>query len=519
MKLLHLLKSITVKNIFDKNKQGQIQEAEIVSIHYKSQDVRQGSMFVAIHGNVTDGHEYIDAALANGASAIVTQRPVDRDSLIIEVEDTRRALSAMAAAFYGNPSESLFLIGITGTNGKTTTAYLVESILLKAGFKVGVIGTINYRYAGRIFKSSVTTPESLDLQRILADMLKHGITHVVMEVSSHAIDQNRIADCWFDVGVFTNLTQDHLDYHKNMDSYWLCKKRLFTENLMSGPKKDRTMAVINCDDPRGSALAGTLMDNSQNTPIKTFKVSDSTIQPEKVRINPGGITGRLSTSKGAFDFKSFLTGKYNLKNIICATVVGTALDLPLDVIKAGVEDIAVIPGRLEPVPNTAGCFVYVDYAHTPDALENVLSSLISMADGRIICVFGCGGDRDKDKRHQMGEIAGRLCDIAIITSDNPRTEEPMNIIAQILEGVRKTSGNEYTPADKEKLLNQKNQKAYVVESDRKKAIELAVNISRTDDIILIAGKGHESSQIIGNKIISFDDRKEAEKALRNLQNL
>ena len=491
-----------------------MEKAEVVSIHYRAQDVKQGGMFVAIQGHVTDGHDYVDVALANGASAIITQKPVERDSIIIEVEDTRKALSAMSACFYGNPSEDLFLIGITGTNGKTTTAYLIESILLKAGFRVGVIGTINYRYLGKIFNSPVTTPESLDLQRILAEMIDQGITHVVAEVSSHAIDQHRTANCWFDVGVFTNLTRDHLDYHKDMDSYWSCKKRLFTENLMSGPKKGRTLAVINCDDTRGKELAWELKDESSK--VEVFELSDNMIRPSNIKCKPRGIAGRLSTIKGDFDFRSFLVGKHNLKNIISATGVGIALNLPLDVIKAGIEDVTSIPGRLEAIPNTAGRFVYVDYAHTPDALENVLSSLRSilrsMAQGRIICAFGCGGDRDKDKRHQMGEIAGRLCDITVITSDNPRTEAPMDIIAQVLDGMRKTSMLEYDRADMDSLLNRK--KGYVVEPDRKKAIELAVTISRADDIILIAGKGHETYQIIGNKTVSFDDRKEAEAALR-----
>jgi len=503
VKLSHLLKSIAVKSVFGEKKEDGMEKAEVVSIHCRAQDVRQDGIFVAIQGYMTDGHDYVDAALANGASAIITQKPVERDSIIIEVEDTRKALSALSAAFYGNPSEALVLIGITGTNGKTTTAYLIESILVKAGFRVGVIGTINYRYLGKIFNSPVTTPESLDLQRILAEMINQGITHVVVEVSSHAIDQHRIANCWFDVGVFTNLSQDHLDYHGDMDSYWSCKKRLFTENLMSGPKKGRTLAVINCDDTRGKELALEL--KAQSSKLEVFELSDNMIRPSNIKCEPNGITGRLSTIKGDFDFKSSLIGKHNLKNIISVTGVGIALNLPLNVIKAGIEDVTRIPGRLEAIPNTAGRFVYVDYAHTPDALENVLSSLKSIAQGRIICVFGCGGDRDKGKRHQMGEIAGRLCDIAVITSDNPRTEAPMDIIAQALNGMRKTSMEEGLGGGK---------KGYVVEPDRKKAIELAVTISRADDIILIAGKGHETYQIIGSKTVPFDDRKEAEAALR-----
>ncbi|MDI6687642.1 MAG: Mur ligase family protein, partial [Desulfobacterales bacterium] len=284
MKLSHLLKSITVKSVSGKKKEGGMDKADVVSIHYRAQDVKQGGVFVAIQGNVTDGHDYVDEALANGASAIIAQKPINWNSIIIEVENTRKALSAISAAFYGNPSEDLFLIGITGTNGKTTTAYLIESILLNAGFRVGVIGTINYRYLDKKFNSHVTTPESLDLQRILAEMLKHGITHVVMEVSSHAIDQHRIANCWFDVGVFTNLTRDHLDYHVDMDSYWSCKKRLFTENLISGHKKGRTLAVINCNDARGKKLAYEL--KAQSSKLGLFGLPDNMIRPSNIKCEP-----------------------------------------------------------------------------------------------------------------------------------------------------------------------------------------------------------------------------------------
>ena len=473
---------------------------EIVSIHYKSQDVRQNGLFVAIPGLVADGHDFIDAALTNGASAVITQKPVNRDTITIEVDNTRKALAAVSAMFYGNPSESLFIIGITGTNGKTTTAYLIENILSKAGFKVGVIGTINYHYSGKTFNNPVTTPESLDLQKILAEMLDNGITHVVMEVSSHSIDLHRIENCRFDVGVFTNLTQDHLDYHKDMDSYWACKKKFFTDILRSGPKKDRAIAVINCDDERGKELAKSLMADTRGSKLKILELSDQMIQPKKIKYDPAGILGRIATTEGEFDFKSPFVGKHNLKNIICATGVGIALNIPLGAIKAGIEETPCVRGRLETIPNDIGRFIYVDYAHTPDALKQVLLSLRSLTRGRIICIFGCGGDRDKKKRPQMGEIAGSFSDLSIITSDNPRTEEPMEIIRQVLDGV-------------EKAVKSLPPKRYIVEPDRKKAILLGITASQPGDTVLIAGKGHETYQIIGNKTVPFDDRKEAEKVL------
>jgi len=531
VKLSELLKTVTVKRaivLITENsmqtqkieKKDQLRlDPEIASIHYKAQDVKPSGLFVAIPGLTTDGHHFIDEAFLKGASTIVCQKSaglprmnqrdgyeVKKDSIIIEVENTRKALAAISSRFYGNPSESLFIIGITGTNGKTTTAFFIESILKKADLNVGVIGTINYHYSGKTYKNPMTTPESLDLQRILADMLKKGITHVVMEASSHGIDLFRIDNCQIDIGVFTNLSQDHLDYHKDMNSYWECKKRLFTENLNSGPKKGRTTAVINCDDAKGKELLSLLPISS----LTTGYSNNNMIWPKHFKIDITGIVGKISTPDGDFEFKSSIVGKHNLENILSATGVGFALNIPLKAIKNGIEEISSIPGRLESIPNDSDKFIYVDYAHTPDALENVLNSLKSLTSNRIICVFGCGGDRDKEKRPQMGEIAGRLCDLAIITSDNPRTEMPMEIISQIIQGTIKVSSHEYTPLE---LATGFNKKGYVVEQDRRKAIRLGIKVSQPGDIVLIAGKGHEDYQIIGNKTVSFDDRDEASQAL------
>jgi murE/murF fusion protein len=457
---------------------------------------------VAIPGFAADGHDYIDAALEKGARAVVTQKAVNKPSISVAVGNTRKALAALSAEFYGHPSTHLFLIGVTGTNGKTTTAYLIENILASAGYKVGVIGTVNYRYAGKTFDSQVTTPESLDLQWLLAQMLRQGISHVVLEVSSHALDLYRVADCWMDIGVFTNLSQDHLDYHKSMNAYWVCKKKLFTENLSVGPKKDRTLAVINGDDPRGQELLDTLTIPCISVGIAAHRM----IRPRNVQSDQSGIKTRITTPQGVLDISSQLVGKHNLENILCAAGVGTAMKLSLADITSGLEQTTSVPGRLEPIQNENGYSIYVDYAHTPDALKNVLSALRKVTRAKIICIFGCGGDRDREKRPQMGEIAATLSDVSIITSDNPRSEAPLVIIEEILEGTRKICSREYPPAG---LLNTYENKGFVVEPDRKKAIRLGITAARPGDTVLIAGKGHETYQIIGDKIISFDDRLEA----------
>ncbi|MCJ7615478.1 MAG: UDP-N-acetylmuramoyl-L-alanyl-D-glutamate--2,6-diaminopimelate ligase, partial [Desulfobacterales bacterium] len=350
---------------------------------------------------------------------------------------------------------------------------------------------------------------------ILAEMHENGITHVVLEVSSHAIDLHRIDCCRIDIGVFTNLTRDHLDYHGDMDSYWFCKKRLFTEHLKIGPKKSHTMAVVNCDDKRGKGLYNLLSEASDSMPvISTGSTADKMIWPDNIKYSLTGITGRISTEQGTFNFESPLAGEHNLENILSATGVGIALGLSSAIIKAGIEKTGWIPGRLEFIPNKAGKFVFVDYAHTPDALEHVLSSLRSIKDieiGRIICVVGCGGDRDRGKRPQMGEIAGRLCDLTIITSDNPRTEDPMGIISRIIEGIKQTPSKEHTLSELAKGIQEK---GYVIEPDRRKAIKLSIASAGPGDIILIAGKGHETYQLIGGETFPFDDRDEARKALQ-----
>lgn len=493
-----------------------VAETAIRSIHYRAQDVQPNGVFVAVKGFAADGHDFIAEAAARGAAAIVVQRSdlparIEK-SVVIPVRNSRRALSKIAARFYQNPSRKLVIIGVTGTNGKTTTSYLIENILQNAGFNVGVIGTVNYRFAGNTFPNPMTTPESLDLHRILSEMAESGITHVVMEVSSHAIDQDRIAHCEFDVGVFTNLSQDHLDYHQTMDAYWLCKKRFFTEILPSASKTKTVSAVINCDDFRGRSIKDDLPFLKVSTGLSTT----SMIHPENVRLELSGISGSIRTPQKRFHFKSKLVGRYNLENILSAVGAAVTLGIPLRAIQSGLEAFSGVPGRLEPVFNDRRRFVFVDYAHTPDALANVLATLKENSDisaassGKMICVFGCGGDRDQSKRPQMGEIAQRFSDLAVITSDNPRTESPLRIIEHILDGMKTSAVLRYSSQDLRQGITQK---GYLVETDRKKAIQLAVQASAPGDIILIAGKGHEDYQIIGSRKIPFDDRIEAQQAI------
>lgn len=508
MKFSDLIEAVKPLSVDHKGAQNST-DPEVTSVHYRAQDVEPGGLFVAIAGHAADGHDFIDAAIKKGAVAVVSQKELRSEILNIQVANTRQALADIAAWFYGRPSERLTVIGITGTNGKTTTAYLVESILQQAGCEVGVIGTIDYRYAGKCFDNPITTPESLDLQRIFADMLRAGVTHVVMETSSHAIDLYRIRSCWFDVAVFINLSQDHLDFHGNMESYWASKKRLFSEYLLSGPKKDQAVAVINCNSSKGKELA----NNLQVPAIKVGSGPGDTVRTVSAKCDLNGIAGEIETPDGKFDFRSQLVGAHNLENILCAAGVGLALNMSTDDLKSGINAVAAIPGRLERIENDSGRFVYVDYAHTPDALENVIRALRAVSADRIICVFGCGGDRDTEKRPLMGEIAVRLCDFVVITSDNPRTEEPMAIIDQILEGAQKINCRRYSSID---LQNGFKEKGYVVEGDRKRAIQLGISVSQSDDTVLIAGKGHETYQILGTSTIAFDDREEARKALRDV---
>jgi UDP-N-acetylmuramyl-tripeptide synthetase len=500
----------TITTDGDRSGVPQAYNPEINAITCRAQDVTQGDIFVAIKGFAADGHDYIDLAVAQGASVIVCEQPAHVDAVTVTVENSRKALAQLAAAYYGHPSGEMLVIGLTGTNGKTTTSYLIESILQKAGLSVGVIGTINYRYGGRQFDNPITTPESLDLQRILYDMRAAGVTHVVMEVSSHALDLHRVHKCQFDLAVFTNFTQDHLDYHQSMDAYWECKRKLFIELLPAYAGRIPNRAVLNVAVPKGRELAremelpflscGDGMGNDLNSLAAQF--------------NLNGIQALVSTPAGELSFFSPLVGRHNLENIIIAAGVGIALEIPPETITAGIESLEKVSGRLERVANPYQRFVYVDYAHTPDALENSLLALRSLTADRIICVFGCGGDRDRGKRPKMGAIAGRLSDLMVITSDNPRTEAPEKIIDDIVEGVLGECDVKYTLADLRQGFKGKGCVAIV---DRREAIYTAAAASRPGDTLLIAGKGHEPYQIVGARKKPFDDRLIAQAALAGLK--
>lgn len=488
-------------------------DPDIASIHYRSGEVRPGGLFIALKGTHVDGHRFIGDAAAKGAAAVVVSEPcpVPGEIAAVRVPDTRRAMAAVSAEFFGRPSEKMTIIGITGTNGKTTTAFLIEHMLIESGFRVGVISTINYRYLGRVYPNSLTTPESLDLQKILSDMHAAGVTHVVMEVSSHGVALDRIADCYFDIGVFTNLTQDHLDFHKDMDAYWACKKQFFTDHLRRGPKRGRAAAVVNAGDPRGVELIAALGGKPISFPVFSVGRSPShNIHAGHVHMDQSGISARVSSPLGELAITSRLVGRFNLDNILCAIGVGAALGLGPGLIEKAVASFETAPGRLERVFDPAGRHVFVDYAHTPDALANVLSTLREIMPGRLICIFGCGGDRDKTKRPVMGRTAARWSDLAIITSDNPRSEKPEAIIVDILAGVRPAMARQYQPQD---LENGFSTPGFSVEPDRAAAIALGIRAARNGDTVLIAGKGHEPYQLLGNRVVPFDDREKAAAAL------
>ena len=496
-----------------------------------SKQVEAGSVFVAIRGVSRDGHDFIPEARARGASLIVaeegskfgadpsatnlgpeaTAETILSHTGLVCVPNTRRALAQLAAHVYGNPSHSMKVIGVTGTSGKTTTTYLIESILRSAGHRVGVIGTVSFRYGEKVYPSTHTTPDALDLQRLLSEMKADGCTAVVMEVSSHALRQDRAAFVAFDAVAFTNLSPEHQDFHPDMEHYFQSKKILFTDCLeYSKTTGKRPVAVVNIDDPYGRRLFEELRsETSEMTPAPTrsallsFQFSDL-----KWSIDLNGIAARA----GDTALRSTLTGRFNALNILTAVTIARGLEITTAEISAGVAALTVVPGRLEKVQNSKGIHVFVDYAHKPDALEKVLftlnEALKSRASertaSRLITVFGCGGDRDRKKRPVMGRLAVEHSDIVVITSDNPRRESPDAIIQEILAGIDGSGFDNYK-----------------VEADRQKAIQLAIADARPGDVVLIAGKGHEDYQIIadpsspsGTRKIHFDDREIAAHALK-----
>ena len=488
------------------------EEVSISGIAIDSRVVRRGDLFAALPGSHTDGLQYAGAAVAAGAHAVLAQVPPPPSLLPLpphlawlQADCPRTALAALAAAFFGHPSRSLTLVGVTGTNGKNTVCYLLESIFGAAGFSAGALGTVSVRFAGRERSSPLTTPEAHELQRTLAEMVAAGVTHVAMEVSSHAIEQRRSAHCCFTTGLFTNLSRDHLDYHGDLATYAAAKQRLFDEDLPACAARGVT---INLDDAVGRAIAA-----STPLPVVGFTLRPEGPPEAAVRvaelsydIDGGRIV--LATPRGRLALSTPLLGRHNIENVVSAASVCELLDLPHEAVIRGVAALKAVPGRLERIETDNGVAVLVDYAHTDDALANVTQALAPLTRGRLITVFGCGGDRDRTKRPVMGRVAARNSDIMVVTSDNPRTEEPHAIIDEILPGLREAGAAEL-PWDAIATAA----RGFVVEVDRRRAIEAAVRIARPGDTVLVAGKGHEDYQIIGHERQHFDDREVLREAL------
>jgi UDP-N-acetylmuramoyl-L-alanyl-D-glutamate--2,6-diaminopimelate ligase len=463
----------------------------ISGISYDSRKVQPGDLFVAMVGHKQDGHDFAQEAQQRGAAAVLVQRFIPGLNLTqVVVDDTRYALGLAAANFYGHPSRQLRVLGITGTNGKTTTTYLVKSILEQAGYKVGLIGTIQILLGGRALESERTTPESLDLQRLFSQMLAEGVDFVVMEVSSHALELHRTTGVSFAGAVFTNLSQDHLDFHTTMDEYYAAKAKLFTG--LDGP------AAINVDDSWGAKLAASLPEG-----VVTFAVDQpADFRAQKIELENTGVSYILDSKDGQTEIRLQLMGQFNVYNTLAAAALCAAQGIALDKIKDGLERVPGVPGRFERIGNGHGLNIVVDYAHTPHGLENILrSARVLVPAGRIIVVFGAGGDRDKTKRPLMGAVAAELADYVIITSDNPRSEDPVAICSSIEQG----------------LLTKDPRVPYAIEVNRRSAIRLAVAMAEPEDLVIIAGKGHETYQEFADGRVHFDDGEEVRAAIKELK--
>ncbi|MBI3062484.1 MAG: UDP-N-acetylmuramoyl-L-alanyl-D-glutamate--2,6-diaminopimelate ligase [Deltaproteobacteria bacterium] len=510
---------------------GEVEEAEgnmnqeVGGLAYDSRQVKKGHVFFAVPGARTDGHRFAAAALEEGAAAVVVERktPLPQGAAWVRVRSVRRTMGLWSALYFAQPSRRMVLVGVTGTNGKTTVTYLLESIFAAAGMAPGVIGTINYRFSGRALPAPHTTPESVELQALLAEMAGAGVRSVAMEASSHALEMERVRGIEFDGALFTNLTRDHLDFHVDMESYFAAKSRLFTDYL-GASSKSKKFAVVHGAGPRGKVL----LDKIRGLRLNVWSYGrgrEWDVHPVEFEGNIDGLRGRIRARDEEIDFSSGLIGMVNLENILGAVGVGFALGLPKNAIADGIARLGSVPGRLERIRNDLGISVLVDYAHTPDALERVISAVRPLTGGKLICVFGCGGDRDRGKRALMGEIAGRLGDLAVLTSDNPRSEDPLSILAEIEAGVKKTGLRKFQISNfksqlenpKSKIQNLKLERGYFVEPDRRAAIRLALRLARAGDLVLLAGKGHEDYQILGARRIHFDDREVAREELAMLK--
>ncbi len=470
-------------------------DVSVRSITDDSRMVSAGSLFVAVKGEQVDGHQFIPSAMKGGMAALVAQQTVKDVSIpYIRVEDSRKALGLLGGHFYGNPSSRIRMVGVTGTNGKTTTTYVCKALLEAVGRKVGLIGTVAYQIGNTTIPAAHTTPGALELQQLLARMVKEGCTTAVMEVSSHALAQDRTSGCEYDVAVFSNLTQDHLDFHKTMEEYFQAKLRLFTG--LTGSRKPNKRAVINLDDSYGARIVALCP-----APVWTYGLrANADLRAEAVRLSLQGTTFTAATPFGTFPIASHLVGEHNVYNLLAAIGVALHEGATPDEIQSAVAQVTNVPGRFERVMAGQSFTVVVDYAHTEDALVRLLTAAQVLKTGRIITVFGCGGDRDRGKRPKMGMAAVRSSDVVILTSDNPRTEDPHVILEQVevgvIEGLRQRPHVQYR-----KVL------------DRREAIGEAIREAQPGDMVLIAGKGHEDYQIIGTKKFHFDDREVARQAI------
>jgi UDP-N-acetylmuramoyl-L-alanyl-D-glutamate--2,6-diaminopimelate ligase len=444
----------------------------VADVTYRSAEARPGSLFFCVPGTRVDGHDFADRAVAAGASVLVVERPLEVQCVQVVVPSVRRVMGPISAAFFGHPADRLTMVGVTGTNGKTTTTYLLESMFHAAGITAGVIGTTGVRVAGRTVPFDRTTPEAPDLHRLLARMVEAGVRAAAMEVSSHGLDQHRVDGARFDCAIFTNLSQDHLDYHGTLERYFVAKARLFTPELAN-------RAAINHDSPEGRRLI-------EEAPIPTVSFGlqeGADVQAVGAEVTASGISFALGERR----FTSPLRGTFNVYNCLGAVTAAREVGVEDGAIAEGMASLKGVPGRLEPIEVGQEFTVLVDYAHTPDSLENVLRAARELTVNRLMIVFGCGGDRDRGKRPLMGE-ASALADLAVLTSDNPRSEDPETIIDAIEAGARRAGGH------------------YVVEPDRRRAIRIALAEARRGDVVVIAGKGHETGQEFSDRVVSFDDR-------------
>ena len=490
MRLQELIAPILIKQVIGSD------DVVIKDVTTDSRQVTAGSLFVALRGYTVDGHQFVLKAVEAGASAVVVEEAIEGLAAPqIVVRDTRAAIAVLASVFYRHPSKSMKVIGVTGTNGKTTTTHLIDKILMDAGHQTGLIGTIKTRIGDKEFENANTTPESLELQSTFKQMLDIGTEYPVMEVSSHAVELMRVAGVEFRTAVYTNLSQDHLDYHGSMEEYRYAKAKFFSRlgNTYGDDLRNNKFAIINVDDGEADFFAA-----ATTAQILTYGIEkDADIRATNVLVEASGVSYTLECFAGKMDFHLRLTGKFNVYNALAATAACLVEGVTLEGIKQSLEAITGVDGRFESVQAGQDFAVIVDYSHTPDSLENALKTVREFAKGKVYCLVGCGGDRDRTKRPLMAGIAVQYADLAVLTSDNPRTEEPERILDDMEAGVKGT--------DPER---------YVRITDRTEAIRYAVERAGADDVILIAGKGHETYQIIGKTKFHFDDREVAAMAIR-----